>query len=100
MSKESLVTQTKDFAVGVAKALPIISGALGGLFVRPHGGSYSPYEAVVNKATGTQLADSVLANYTFYSMNDGAFHFDQGRGVKLLGAGLVISKIFNAIIDA
>lgn len=91
------INDLTDALMSIGKAIPLILGAVGGVLVEPTGG-VAPINAIKMGNAG-YLADGLLANYTFYSMGNREFSMVQGKGVKLLAAGMVIHKIFGWLID-
>jgi hypothetical protein len=84
--------------ISLAKAIPLIVGASGGLWISPHGGT-SPL-AYARQGDTVGVLQSTLANYTFYSANTGSFQADQGAGLKALLAGVVAHKAIGWFMDA
>ena len=83
--------------MSIAKAVPLIAGAAGGLVVSSTGGS-SPIKDLMNGNTEA-LVDSLVANYTFYSMGGNKFDLGQGKGIKILAGGILTSKLIGWIAE-
>ncbi|MCJ7559270.1 hypothetical protein MUO79_01465 [Candidatus Bathyarchaeota archaeon] len=91
------ITALADNMVSIGKVLPLVLGGIGGFFVRATGGR-SPYECV--KARDMEgFWNDMTCNYTFYNPTQSRFESEQGNGVKILAAGIIIHKLFGWIMD-
>jgi hypothetical protein len=91
------MTDLANGLVSIGKAIPLIMGASAGMLLNPHGGSGSPARLLA-QGRYEDAWNSALVNYTFYGW-EGQFHSDQGLGVKALGVGIVIHKLFGWLVD-
>jgi hypothetical protein len=83
-----------DGLMSVLKAVPLIIGAAGGLFIPSHGGASdaSPLGAAF-EGKWKESANYLVANYTFYEPWGGKFTASEGIGVKMGIAGVIVHKI-------
>jgi hypothetical protein len=95
-------TKVTDGIMSFAKAIPLIAGAAGGLIMNPTGANNSPLNAIMagqfNGAGG--VVDTVSANYLFYSSPHNSFEANQGKGIKLLIAGILGHKAIQWLTEA
>jgi hypothetical protein len=88
-----------DTIVSIAKAIPLIAGAAGGLVVAPPGwGESSPVQRVMDGDWKTAIEAATL-NYTFFDPSTGKFNFGEGIGVKMLGAGIIAHKVIGWVAE-
>lgn len=82
--------------LSVVKVLPAVGGAVLGLVYPAFGDSDSPVEKLFG-GNWKGAVGGLIANYTFYDPPTGKFKMEQGRGVKGLVAGTVVTKILRWI---
>lgn len=92
MGKE--VSKITGEITSVVKAVPLIAGALAGVFIPARGSSESPFKQLTNGNAQAGL-NSLLANYTFFSPEGNEFELSQGRGVKAAVAGGIVHKVMG-----
>jgi hypothetical protein len=96
MVKMAKISSLTSGLMSFAKALPLVTGALGGLVIPAGGGTTSPVKAMLS-GDAQSIGDTLAKNYLFYDVGEGKFTTRDGRGVKLLAAGVVIHKLINWI---
>jgi len=82
-----------DGLMSIAKAMPLILGATGGFFIRPHGGSESPFR-LITQSRWNDAYNAAIVNYTFVDY-EGNFQSSQGVGVKAAVAGVIVYKLLG-----
>jgi hypothetical protein len=88
----------KSVVTSIARATPMIAGALGGIFLHPEKGWNSVYTELKH-GNGEAALQSAVASYTFFNYQSEGFSGSAGTGVKTLAAGGVVSKLLSWMLD-
>ena len=91
------VAELKSAVLSIGKAIPLIAGALGGVFLPPEKGWSSVYQELKNGNADGALK-SATASYTFYNYQSEGFSMGAGTGVKTLVAGGAVTKLIDWLI--
>lgn len=91
------VADAKGAALSIAKAIPVLAGALAGFFLPPENGWSSVYENI-KRGNGQETLNSAVASYTFYNYQKGGFSMSAGTGVKTLLFGGFASKLIDWLL--
>jgi hypothetical protein len=88
------ITKVEDTIVSVAKALPLIGGAMVGLMAPAKGAAASPIGFMRN-GNWDDATKSLISNYTFMNGWQGTFDLGEGKGAKGLIVGYATSKLIS-----
>ena len=81
-----------------AMSLPLIAGSLIGIIIPAEGEYASALEKAV-RGDGVGALYTLMANYTFFDQPTGKFKLTEGRGVKGVIVGTIVTKILHWVAD-